>query len=81
MSIIDPRGFTDVREWADFMRPLLEEQVFTYPRLDDPLEWQTWADAVFKGSSFLGQDSPDPFQYDNWRDWAERLFATIDFSG
>ncbi len=88
--IIDPRGFADneVIQWADRMTGLLE--FFSanvngsdpnYPRLDDPSEWQTWAAGVYGGVDALGQDAPDPYAYDNWKDWATRLFSTTNFMG
>ncbi len=90
MSIIDPRGFADneVIPWADFMTGALG--FFSdnskgcdpnFPRLDDPLKWQEWAATVYGGVDALGQDVPDPYAYDNWKDWAERMFATADFTG
>jgi len=90
MSIINPQGFDNVIDWADFMTgqlgfladPICGSDA-NYQRLDDPLEWQDWAMGVFGGVDALGQDSPDPFAYkvDDWRTWAERLFATSNFTG
>ncbi len=88
MTIINPTGFKNVIEWADFMAGALG--FFTDPvagsddqfeRLDDPDKWQDWAAGVFGGVDALGQDVPDPFAYDDWREWAERMFATTNFTG
>lgn len=88
MSVIDPRGFEDVRDWADIMAGQLG--FFTDPvqgsddnfaRLDDPAEWQTWACGVFGGTDPLGQDVPDPNDYDDWKEWAMRMFSTTNFTG
>lgn len=88
MSIIDPRGFANVIEWADIMTGGLG--FFTDPvagaddqfeRLDDESKWQDWASGVFGGTDALGQDVPDPFAYDDWREWAERMFSTTNFTG
>ena len=81
MSVIDPRGFQDVITWADFMVPLLEQESQNFPRLDDPEEWQNWAAAIFGDVDQIGQDAPDPYTFDNWREWAERLFLTTNFEG
>lgn len=81
MSVIDPRGFQDVQTWADFMIPLLERESENYPRLDDPEKWQDWASTVFGDVDPIGQDAPNPFAYDDWREWAMRLFATTNFEG
>lgn len=90
MSIIDPRGFADdeVVQWADFMTGALgffSDNVAgcdpNFPRLDDPLKWQEWASGVFGGVDSLGQDVPDPYAFDDWKKWAERMFSTADFTG
>ena len=88
MSIIYPKYFNNVIEWADFMAGALgfftdSEQGADdqFERLDDPDEWQEWASGVFGGVDALGQDVPDPFAYDDWREWAERMFATSNFPG
>ena len=88
MSIIRPDGFKNVIEWADQMAGQLG--FFTDPnagadeqfeRLDDPERWQAWACGVYGGVDALGQDVPDPYAYDDWREWADRLFATTNFTG
>ncbi len=90
MSIINPQGFDNVIDWADFMSGqlgfLTDPLAGTddnFERLDDPSKWREWAMGVFGGVDALGQDSPDPFAYDvnDWRTWAERLFATSNFTG
>lgn len=80
--IIDPRGFDSVVTWSDFMRPLIEKQNGVILRLDDPDEWQEWAVYSLLGdASTYGQNVPDPYDYTDWREWAMRLFATINFEG
>jgi hypothetical protein len=88
--IIDPRGFadTEVIQWADammgqlgFFAGLEQGSDYNYERLDDASKWQDWATGVFGGSDPLGQDVPDPYDYDNWKQWAERMFATTNFTG
>lgn len=88
--IIDPRGFGDdqVIQWADQMTGQLgffanidAGSDANYERLDDPSKWQDWASGVFGGTDALGQDVPDPFAYDNWKEWADRMFATSNFTG
>lgn len=88
MSVVDPRGFEDVRDWADIMTGQLG--FFTDPvqgsddnfeRLDDPSKWKEWAVGVFGGTDPLGQDVPDPEAYDDWKEWAMRMFSTTNFTG
>ena len=88
MSVINPAGFKNVIEWADVMTGSLgffsdptNGTDSNFQRLDDPTKWQDWAEGIFGGVDPLGQDAPDPRDYDNWREWADRLFATSNFSG
>ena len=85
--ILNPAGM-DVIEWADvmtgalgFLSDPLGGTETNYERLDDPEKWQEWASGIFGGVDPLGQDAPDPMNYDNWQEWAERLFATSNFQG
>lgn len=86
--ILDPKGFDSVIPWADVMTgalgflsdPITGTET-NYERLDDASEWQSWAEGIFGGVDPLGQDAPDPRDYDDWREWAERLFATSNFTG
>ena len=78
---IDPRGFDTVVTWSDFMVPLIEKQIGVFPKLDSAAEWQWWASTIFRGQSTFGQNVPDPYAYDDWREWAMRLFATVNFEG
>lgn len=88
--IVDPSGFGqhEVIAWADimaghlgFFSDITNGSDANFERLDDPDEWQDWAMGVFGGSDPLGQDVPDPYAYDNWKEWAERMFATTNFQG
>lgn len=88
MSIINPTGFSNVIDWADQMTGQLgflsDNEAGSdpnYEQLNNPDEWQDWAMGLFGGTDRLGQDAPDPYAYDNWREWAERLFATSNFTG
>ena len=73
MSIINPKGFDNVIQWADFMSGqlgfLTDPNTGTddnFERLDDESKWQTWACGIFGGVDELGQDSPDTFAYDDF---------------
>lgn len=79
MSHIDPRYFDSVVDWADRMKLLLDEESENYPRLDDASKWQEWAAGVFGDVDPIGQDAPDPFAYDDWKEWASLLFLTHEF--
>ena len=81
--IIDPRGFDNFRDWADQMSALIQSEVPQFlifqEGLDD--EWRDWAMCIVGAQDVIGQDSPNPYQFSDWREWAERLFVTQDFAG
>ena len=82
--IIDPRGFgDDFNAWADRMSYLVQADVPQFlimqPQIDT--DWREWAMCLVGGQDRLGQDSPDPYQFDTWQEWARRLFDTQDFAG
>lgn len=85
--IIDPRGYRDdeVMAWADVMSGHLgffpDVVDANYQRLEDPEKWQDWAEGVFCCADDIGQDAPDPMAFDNWKDWAMRLFSSTNFTG
>lgn len=86
MSIINPRGFgDDFVAWADRMSYLIDFDVpqflIAQPQLGDEDEWREWAMCIVGGQDRLGQDSPNPYEFATWQEWAERLFETQNFLG
>jgi hypothetical protein len=45
-------------------------------RLDNPDNWQNWA-MQFLNNTTLGRNFPIPYDYKDWRDWAERFVQTL----
>jgi hypothetical protein len=74
--IIDPRGLS-VIEWTDFMTDELSG-FSTPPRLDDPQQWQGWALVVCQSPRIARFNPPNPYQYANWLEWAERFNQTVE---
>jgi len=79
MSHIDPRGMT-VTEWTDRMAAPLSTMVIP-ERLDDPDKWREWATNILDTPNFEGQNAPNPYQFDNWMDWAMRFNQVVDLPG
>lgn len=83
--IIHPQGFRDddFQSWADQMSFLIQEEVPNFliykPEIGDT--WQDWAMCIVGAQDQFGQDSPDPYVFYTWKEWAERLFNTQAFSG
>lgn len=66
----------DVIEWADKMVPFLLPYGGFTTKLEDPERWQDWASAVIMINNEWQGTAPNPFQFTDWRDWAERFLET-----
>ena len=47
-----------------------------FGRLSDTAAWQDWA-VQFLNNSTIGRNLPNPYQFADWRDWAERLCGSL----
>lgn len=64
-----------LREWAD--RLVFDLNAYgTFMRLDDDNEWVRWGSQFVNNAALMGK-VPNPQQFTDWRDWAERLCATL----
>lgn len=75
-TVIDPRGLS-VIEWTDYMNDSLLGFSLA-PRLDHPDEWRGWALAVCQSPRISARNPPNPLQYDNWQEWAERFNQAVE---
>lgn len=73
--MIDPRGMT-VTQWTDFMAQNLTGYSQP-PRLDDPGEWHMWALIVSQSPRIATFNPPNPLEFTDWRQWAERFNQTV----
>jgi hypothetical protein len=76
--MIDPRGLT-VTQWTDFMTLNLIGYSQP-PRLDDPEEWQMWALLVVQSPRIASFNPPNPLEFRDWLQWAERFNQTVDLA-
>ena len=60
-----------LRDWADQIALDLDNYG-TFGRLDNVDNWQNWA-MQFLNNTSLGRNFPLPYDFDDWRDWAERF--------
>ena len=73
--MVDPRGLT-LRDWADSM-------VLTSP-VGQPIgrlngaDWQRWAANFVKAPGYSQRSVPDPYQFDDWREWAMRAYLSLE---
>ena len=72
---INPIGM-DVMEWTDKMVPILLPYGGVIGKLDDPNEWQDWARSVILINNAWQGVAPNPYQFDDWKEWAERFLQT-----
>ena len=66
----------ELRDWADQIALDLDSYG-ALGRLDDIEDWQNWA-MQFLNNTTLGRNFPLPYDFDNWRDWAERFCQTAE---
>lgn len=74
--MINPVGLT-LPEWADAVILSLD---ISWPmgRLDAGDDWQTWAAGFVRAPDIAQRALPDPYQFDDWRDWAERAAPMLE---
>ena len=65
-----PTGM-QLQDWADQVALDLDSYG-ALGRLDDVENWQNWA-MQFLNNTTLGRNFPLPYDFDDWREWAERF--------
>lgn len=73
--MIDPHGLS-VMQWTDFMTQNLTG-FSEPPRLDNPDDWHVWALTVTLSPRIAAFNPPNPLQFSDWRQWAERFNQTV----
>ena len=74
--MIDPKGLT-WRDWASSVI-LAVNDAWSLGQPPDVTQWQNWAMGLVRASPFTQRTLPDPFGFDNWRDWAERVYPQLE---
>ena len=73
LSVTLPVGI-GLKDWANCL--ITDFIAFgAFDPLDDETKWQDWA-TQFLNATNLIEDFPDPYMYDDWREWAERFVRT-----
>jgi hypothetical protein len=75
---INPAGM-GVIEWADRMTPIIinEGASGDIGRLDNEANWQDWARGVILSNTNWQSTAPNPYQFTDWRLWAERFLQIM----
>lgn len=65
-----------LRDWADQIALDLDPYG-AFGRLDDEERWQDWG-MQFLNNMTLKENLPVPYNFENWRDWAERFCQALE---
>jgi hypothetical protein len=65
----------ELTDWAS--QVVLDLDAFgAFGRLDNPELWQDWG-MQFLNNTTIGRNLPIPYQFTNWKEWAERLVGAL----
>ncbi len=73
--VINPAYLT-VREWTDYMTPNLE-QFGNLGRLERDDKWREWGAQLLSMRGLSGSIVPNPYEFGDWREWAERCVQNL----
>lgn len=77
--MINPVGLT-LRDFTDSV--ILDNgDAFGFPKLIDENAWQDWASNYVRAQPFAQRAVPDPYQFDDWREWAMRSYTMLEGEG
>ena len=68
--------YMSLRDWADQISLDLDSYG-TFGRLDVEENWQNWA-MQFLNNLSLKENFPIPYNFQDWRDWAERFCQVLE---
>lgn len=74
--MVDPHGMT-LTDWADSVILSLGD-AWSFGRLDDAARWQDWASGFVRAPTFATQAVPDPYGFNDWREWALRAYTMLE---
>lgn len=73
--MIDPTTMS-LQDWADSVI-LSVTDVWDFGKIVDD-QWQEWAKAFVTASGYSQRNVPDPYQFDDWREWAMRAYPMLE---
>lgn len=73
---INPVGMT-LPQWADAVI-LTVNDAWSFGKIADPAKWQDWAVGFVRASPFAQRVLPDPYQFNDWREWAMRVYPMLE---
>ena len=72
--VYDPRYHT-FDSWACLMVELYAARQLQIPTPD--LDWKSWAAGLLAIDVFVNEATPNPYQFDDWQDWAQALVGAV----
>jgi hypothetical protein len=74
--MIDPRGMA-WQDWASSVVLVVGDAwSFGAPPSEDG--WRDFAVGFVRAPTFAQRVPPDPYQFDNWREWAMRMYPILE---
>jgi hypothetical protein len=64
-------------DWADSVI-LSVASSWSFGKLTDERDWQDWASGFVRASPITQRNPPDPYQFDDWREWAMRIYPMLE---
>jgi hypothetical protein len=77
--MINPVGMT-LLQWADAVI-LAGGDAWSFGKLTDESAWQDWAAGFVRATPFTQRTVPNPYQFDDWREWAQRVYPMLEGQG
>lgn len=68
--------FTECRDWTDRMAPIILPYGDVYV-LDSEENWKIWAAYVVNLPGFAILSPPNPAEFADWREWAQRFIEVL----
>lgn len=77
--MIDPRNLT-LSEWADAVIQSLGSS-WPFGTYRDGDDWRAYVVGFVRSPTLAERVLPDPWQFSDWRDWAERAAPMLEGAG
>jgi len=74
--MIDPKHMT-LTQWADAVI-LTVTDVWSFGKLTDENKWQDWAKGFVAANGYSQRNMPDPYQFADWKEWAQRAYPMLE---
>jgi hypothetical protein len=72
--VYDPRGHS-FESWSALMCEAYAAQQLAINIKEE--KWRDWATGIMAIDVFQNNSVPDPYLFNNWRDWAENLVNVV----